>query len=103
MTLPELLALMVIVVAAPLSWLVAVLLWRLSRSAPDIRVLRADAVAALGLAILVSVFGLIFHNNGMQDPFFNTTETQVITRGMLLIASVASALYWLHLYRRGAP
>jgi hypothetical protein len=98
-TLPEILALLVIVVAAPLNWAVALLLWRLSLAAPRIRALRANAIAALALATIVSVFAAIFVNNGLETPVLGPQETQLVTRGALLILAVVPAAYWLAFYR----
>lgn len=85
----------VILVALPLSWLVAALLWNLSRGRPELRVLRAHAVAALALAIIVTVFTAIFTNNALIPPPLDFEATKFITRGTVLIVSTASSLYWL--------
>lgn len=95
MNLPDILSTLVILVAMPLTWTVAVLLWRLSNRDSTIKVLRAHAVAGLVIALIVTVFGLVFVNNGLSVPVLNTYQTQLVTRGTLLILSVSSAVYWL--------
>lgn len=96
MNLPELLTLAVIFVAAPLSWLVAALLWRLSRTEPTFKTLRAHAVAALALALIVTTFAAVFVNNSLAaPPPLTLVQTQIITRGALLVISTVSAAYWL--------
>jgi hypothetical protein len=102
MSLPDILSMLVVVIAAPLTWLVALLLWRLSNRDSSIRLLRAHAVAALALAIIVSVFAAIFVNNGLVPPPLDTPTTQIVTRGTLLIVSTISALYWLRVVGRAS-
>lgn len=102
MSLPDILANLVIVFAVPLTWFVAVLLWRLSRQNPTLRVLRAHAVAALALALLVSVFAGIFVNNSLIPPPLDTPTTQIITRSTLLTLASTSALYWLRVVWRSS-
>jgi hypothetical protein len=94
-SLSDLLTIAVIFVALPLSWLVAALLWNLSRGAPRLHVLRAHAVAALALAIIVTVFAGVFVNNSLIPPPLNGEATKIITRGAILVVSTAAALYWL--------
>lgn len=102
MSLPEILSWLVILVAVPLTWLVAALLWRLSNNDPRLRILRAHAVAALSLAILVSIFAAIFLNNNFRPPLLDMHTTQIVTRGSLLVISSASALYWLKVIWRAS-
>jgi ABC-type phosphate/phosphonate transport system permease subunit len=96
---PEIEALLIVIVAAPLSWGVAVWLWRLARSSPKLKVLRANAIAATALAIIVSVFAAIFVNNELTPPPLDNIATQIITRTTLLVCSLVSAAYWIRLYR----
>lgn len=93
------LAWLTVFVALPLSWFVAFRLWRLSRSRPRIMVLRHQAIASLALALLVTVFALVFINNDMEVPPLSVAQTRILTRGSLLLLSVIPALYWLRLYR----
>lgn len=97
---PAVLAWLVVVVAMPLNWLTAVLQWRLSNVAPAIRVLRERAVAATALAIIVSVFALIFVNNDLGMPMLDLAATKLLTRGTMLALSVIPAVYWLRLWWR---
>lgn len=97
---PHLLSLLVIFAAAPLTWFVAIRLWSISRLAPELRVLRAHAIAALALAVIVSVFAFVFLNNDLDPPPLTFVQTQYLTRGTLLVVSLSSSIYWLRLYRR---
>lgn len=97
--LDDVLAFLVVVLAIPLSWGVAVWLWHLTRSSPELKVLRANAIAALSLAIIVSAFAGIFVNNSLIPPPIDFETTKLITRGTLLVCSVVSAVYWIRLYR----
>lgn len=106
MTLSSLLAILVVAVAAPLSWTVAVMLWRLSRATPQLRmnrVMRAQAWSAFGLAIIVTVFAFVFVNNEQAVPPLDPDQTRILTRGVLLLVSVVSSAYWLNLYRTRRP
>jgi hypothetical protein len=102
MNLGDYLGLAVVVIAAPLNWYVAWKLWRLASSSPRVRVLRERAVVAVGAAIVVTIFGLIFLNNDAELPPFDTGATRVITR-LAMFLSVVPALYWLRLYRSTKP
>lgn len=97
--LPHLLAVLVVAVAVPLTWYVAWLLWRMARA--DGEALHLVAVLSTGVALIVTVFAAIFVNNGMAVPVLNGRDTQIITRGSLLILSVIPALLWLRWYRSG--
>lgn len=99
MTLSTLLAVLVVVVAVPLNWYVTFRLWRLSRSAPRVRVLRERAIVALALAVIVTVFAAIFMNNELTPPPLGPDATRILTRCVLLVMSVAPPVYWLWLYR----
>lgn len=100
MSLPTALAVAVIVFAVPLNWYVCLRLLWLSHSKPDLWVLRAHAFLALALAIIVTVFGLVFVNNEMKPPPLDNEATKLITRSAILAVSVIPALYWLWLVRR---
>jgi hypothetical protein len=97
-TLPSLLAVAVIVFAVPLNWYVALRLWWLSRHA-DNWALRAHVVVAVMLALIVTVFAVIFVNNDMAVPPLDPETTRIITRAAMLGLSVPG-LYWLWLVRR---
>ena len=86
-------------VAMPLSWYVAWRLWRLSRGYRANRVIRQQAIAAVALALIVTLFAIVFINNDQQVPPLTPAQTRVMTRGALLLLSVIPALYWLYLYR----
>lgn len=96
---PALLALLVAFVAVPLNWFVTFRLWRLSRAEPGLRVLRERAIVALALAIVMTVFGLIFLNNDVVPPPLSFDDSKWLTRGTLFLAGVLPALYWLWIYR----
>jgi hypothetical protein len=68
MTLPTLLAVLAIVVAVPLNWIVTWKLWGVSRAAPEVLVLRERTVSAGWLSLVLTVFALIFLNNQMDVP-----------------------------------
>lgn len=98
MSLPNLLATLVLVVGVPLNLLVTALLWRHSRDHPHIHVLGERFIAALSVLVLVVVFGLIFLNNDRLPPWLTTDVTKIITRFVLLGVATIPALYWLRLY-----
>jgi hypothetical protein len=95
------LAAVVILVAVPLNWYGVWQLWQLVRDEPEIIVLRERAFIGTALALNVTIFGLIFLNNGMAEPLLDLKATQVITRLTLLVLSTIPALYWLWLFRNG--
>lgn len=98
----EVLAILVVVVAMPLNWIVTAMLWRLYAERPTYKVLRERAIASLGLALIVSVFALVFVNNEMAMPILDAEATRLLTRTTLLVFSVGPALYWLRIYWHGA-
>lgn len=98
MTLPILLAWLVILLAVPLNWLVVFRLWRLLIKRPDNRVLQERFVGGAMLAVVITIFAGIFINNGLEKPLLIVVETQVITRLTLLTLSIP-AIYWLILYK----
>lgn len=95
----DFLAFAVVAIAAPLNWIVAYLLWRLSRQAPEVAVLRERAINATAVALIVSVFAVIFVNNGLEVPPLGIEATRLLTRGSLLALSTYAAVRWLRLYR----
>lgn len=98
---PTILAVLVIGVALPVNWYVAYKLWRKSRGAPQLRVLRERMWASLALALVVTVFAFVFVNNSVLDPPpLDPLATQIVTRLAILSLSIP-ALYWLWLYRNG--
>ena len=102
MTLVNLIAYLTLFVALPLNWLVTIMLWRVSRQSPEIRVLRERAVTALALAIIATVFALIFLNNDAAVPPLSPEATRLITRTTILVATIVPSFYWLWLYRRAS-
>lgn len=99
MNLPSILAVLVIFVAAPLHWVVFFRLWSRARQYPEVRVLRDRTLTALALALIVTIFALVFLNNGMETPILDLFGTQLLTRSAILALSIP-ALYWLWLYRK---
>jgi hypothetical protein len=100
MSVPVVLTFLVVFVAVPLNWVVAVRLWRLSLSKPNIRVLRYQALLATALAVIATIFGLVFLNNDLAKPILSGDATRLITRGAVFVWSVVPAAYWLWLYRK---
>ena len=98
--LPQLFALLVVLIAAPMCWYVTVILWRLSRIDPTGVTLRVVAVFSTSIALVVTIFGLVFINNGMDSPVLNPPETMVVTRSTLLVLSLVPTVYFLRWYRR---
>jgi hypothetical protein len=96
---PAILAWLVIFIAVPVNWLVVAGLLRLSRGQPSNRVLRDRLLVAAMLSVVVTVFGVVFVNNGMESPPLGLPQTQVLTR-VAILALAIPALYWLSLYRR---
>jgi ABC-type sulfate transport system permease subunit len=97
--LPDILTLLVVLVAAPLNWYVTYLLWRISRADPDGDALRIGAVLSTCVALIVTVFALIFLNNGLVNPVLTSQDTMIVTRAALLVLSVVPAAIWLRWYR----
>ena len=95
---PSILAVLVVLVALPLLWYVAVRLLSEVRRSPEIGVLRERAFLALVLALVVTVFAAVFLNNGMAEPILDSHATMVLTRAAILALSIP-ALYWWKLYR----
>ena len=57
--------------------------------------LRAHAIAAVVWALIVTIFAAIFSNNSLVPPPLTFEQTQIATRGSLLVLSTTAALYWL--------
>lgn len=101
MTLPVLLAGLIIFVAVPLNWIVAVRLARLYLRT-RIVVIRERARVAVVNSLVVTLFAFVFINNSFFDPRgapFNAFASMVITRVAILMLALP-ALYWLYLYRK---
>lgn len=99
MTLPSVLAWLVILVAVPVNWAVVLRLRLLYRERPDNRVLRDRLLVSIVLSMVITIFGAVFLNNGLAVPGLSPFETMVLTRLAVLSLSFP-ALYWLFLYRR---
>lgn len=95
---PALLAYLVMVFVVPVSWFAVWRVARLYRKAPHIGVLRDRLVVAVALAIIVTVFGIVFLNNEMANPVLSTLHTRLLTRSAVLGLTLPP-LYWLWLYR----
>lgn len=101
MNLADILGVLTLVATAPLCWYVSWLLWGEAQRHPRIRVLRERAFAQTALAVIATVFGLIFVNNDAEIPPFDVGATRVITRSVIFLSVTIASLYWLRLYRRG--
>ena len=99
MTVPNIMAAVVLVVGVPLNAYVTFRLWQLSRRSPELRVLRERALVALAVLLLVVVFGLIFVNNDLDAPVLTFDATKTFTRLAMAIVAIGPACYWLWLYR----
>lgn len=99
MTFPALLAWLNVFIAVPIAWTVAIMLFRVSRSQPDNGVLRERFFGQVMLASVVSIFAIVFINNGMEEPRpMGLPQTQVITR-LAILSLTIPAIYWIWLYR----
>jgi ABC-type enterochelin transport system permease subunit len=97
-SLTSLLALATLLIAAPLNWLVVLMSWRLYRTDPN-PVIRDRLIVAVAVAVVVTVFALIFVNNDLVPPIVPFDATKVLTRGVMFTAAVVPPLYWLRLFR----
>lgn len=97
---PELLGLLTLVVGVPLNLVVVSLLLAETRREPGLLVLRERFVTALGVLVMVTIFGLIFVNNDTIPPWFDLSATKIITRATMLSLAIVAAVYWLWLYLR---
>jgi len=100
MTVPTMLAVLVLVVGVPLNVYVTAHLWRLSLVSPRIKVLRERAIVSTFVLIIVLLFGLVFVNNDMPSPVLPFDETKLFTRLAMLTLAIVPALYWLRIYGR---
>jgi hypothetical protein len=102
--LPTALAVLVIVVAVPLTWYQTWLLWRLHRAAPDVASLHTTGILSTSVALLVTTFALIFVNNEFDADArpLDSWATMVIARSALLCLAVVPSLLWLRWYRNAA-
>lgn len=101
----EVLAAATIVIAVPLVWTV----WWLVRSLAKRRrsrtgnggneVLKWQVRVVRGLALIVTVFGVVFINNDLAIPLLNLDQTRVLTRSTVFVVAVDVAVAWLRLYR----
>jgi hypothetical protein len=98
MPLPNILAIAVLLVGVPLNVIVTIMLFRRSREAPTIKVLRERMVVSAVLLLALVVFGLIFLNNDTLPPPFDVTLTKIVTRSAMLLLAVVPASYFLFLY-----
>lgn len=100
MTFPAILAWLNVFIAIPIAWIVAVMLGRLLQKQPDNGVLRERFLLQGMLAIVVSLFAIVFINNGMEEPRpMGVPQTQVITR-LAILSLTIPAIYWMVLYQR---
>lgn len=99
MSIPNLLTILTLFVAVPINWYVTIRIWREHRAWPENAVLRERAVAAVAVAVVVTVFALIFANNDLVPPPLPFDATKFLTRTVLLVAAVVPPVYWLRLYR----
>lgn len=88
-----------LVVGVPLNVYVTARLHRLSREAPDAKVLHERALVAAIVLVVVIVFGLIFVNNDQSIPFLTGEVTKLITRAAVLALAIIPAIYWLRISR----
>lgn len=99
MTLANFLAYAVVGFAVPLNIFVTIRLWRLHVEDPGIRVLRERAILSTFIAVVVTIFALVFLNNDLVVPILGLEQTRLIARGATLAVSIVPAGYWLYLYR----
>lgn len=98
MSIPSILALLVLVVGVPLNVYVTVHLWRLSLATPRIKVLRERAIVSTFVLAIVLLFGLVFVNNDLPDPMLPFDETKLFARLAILTLATVPACYWLSIY-----
>lgn len=99
--LPNVVALVVLLVGIPLNVAVTFLLYQAYRDRPHNRVLRERFIAELSVLLLIVVFVIIFLNNDSLVPLVTTETSKLITRLAMLAVAVIPASYWLYLYRKG--
>ena len=96
MTLNDLL-LTVTIALVPVNWFATVLLWRLSRTHPDIVSLRERALVAIVLSISLTVFALLSVSLAIDGPF-DEMQTRTLRR-MVIVLMTTPAIYWLWIFR----
>lgn len=96
---PQILAFLVAVFAAPTMWIVVIRFWRELRKDPNSGVGRVIVVCVTWWAGLLTVFGFIFLSNDLVPPLFSVAETQIMTRGYAL-SSLLLAWYLLWMWRK---
>ena len=100
MSLPSVLAVLVLLLGVPLNLYVTIRLRRISRENPRIPLVRFQYIVSSLVLLTVVVFGVIFVNNDLPPPPpLGFAETKLFTRGVLLVLSIVPAAYWLHLTR----
>jgi hypothetical protein len=92
------LAALVIIVAVPVNWYATVRLIGLSRANRDVRVLHERAIMSFSVSCVVTIFGLIFVNNGLTTPLLDLDGTKALTR-LAALGLTFPALYWIWIYR----
>ena len=98
MSIPTILAVLVLVVGVPLNVYVTGHLWRLSLVSPRIAVLRERAIVSTFVLVIVGTFGLVFVNNDLPTPALDFDTTKFFTRAAILTLATVPALYWLSIY-----
>lgn len=99
LSVPQILAFLVAVFAAPSMWIVVIRFWRELRKNSSSGVGRAIVVCVTWWAGLLTVFGFIFLSNDLPTPSFSVPETQIMTRGYAL-SSLLLAWYLMWMWRR---
>lgn len=100
MTVHAALAILVLAIGLPINLYVTARLWRLSRIAPDVGLLRERAVVSTCVLLTIALFGVIFVNNDLGFPIASFEDTKYLSRPAMLVLALGPALYWLWLYRR---
>lgn len=103
MTLPVLLAYAVIFVGLPINWVVVFRLIALYRNKNGTlgwnRVLRERALVAVTVALVVTLFAVVFVNNSFFDPRGHFAFASMVITRIAILMLAGPALYWLFLYR----
>lgn len=87
-----------LILITPIVIFVAWRLWQKAKKRPLLKVLRERALNQRVLAVIVTVFSLIFWSNDMPRPLLDPDMTRIITRSTIALAVVSA--YWLWLYRK---
>lgn len=96
---PQALAFLVAVFAAPTMWIVVIRFWRELRKDSKSGVGRVIVVCVTWWAGFLTVYGLVFLSNDLVPQRFTVAETQVMTRGYAL-SSLLLAWYLLWMWRK---